>query len=146
MDYKLNNCYFNLILEGTATTNPTDPVISWPSGVPQGMSIVGTGLAVFSVLTKLGNCSPRLRVLDALGATGVTATTITYHYAIENPIGFNRFIYSFSQYRATGNWPSLDSIKQELTDNKLEEYVKNAIEKSESTKIEALVSEVNRRI
>jgi len=33
-----------------------------------------------------------------------------------------------------------------LTDNKLEEYVKNAIEKSESTKIEALVSEVNRRI
>ena len=71
-----------------------DPVRFWPSGTPQGWSFLGSALATFSVLSRMSNISPRLRVLAALGAWSsfATAGQITYHTAIENPVGFNRLM------------------------------------------------------
>ena len=36
-----------------SSTGSVDPVRWWPSGVPQGWTIIGTGLATFAVLSKL---------------------------------------------------------------------------------------------
>ena len=95
--------------EGHSSDNDVDPVRYWPSGVPQGWTIVGTGLATFAALSKMGNCSPR--VLGALSAMGVSATTVFYQTAIENPKGFNRFAYSVDTYIKTGHFPTLEEIK-----------------------------------
>jgi len=83
------------------TNNPVDPVRYWPSGLPQSISTISTGLFFYpnTILQKIGGCSPRLKVLAALGAIGVSGANITYHSAIENPVGFNRFMYGFSWWK-----------------------------------------------
>jgi len=43
-----------------------------------------------------------LRVLGSLGASGVIAANITYHSAIENPVGFNIFMWSITEYQRSG--------------------------------------------
>lgn len=116
----------NYILEGHASPEPQDPVRYWPSGVPQSFSIVGVGLATFAALSKIPNCSPRLRVLGSLGAAGVGVTTVVYQGAINNPTGFNRFMYGASQMVKTGTWPSLEQIHS-IPDNKVNEFANKAI-------------------
>jgi hypothetical protein len=59
----------------------------------------------------MGTVTPRFKVLGALGAMGVSASVTAYHSAIENPVGFNRFMYGFSEFRKTGSWPNLDSTE-----------------------------------
>ena len=118
-----------------------DPVRWWPSGVPQATSVVGTALATYLALSKMPGVSPRLRVLGSLGSAGVTATQITYHSAIENSVGFNRFMWGFSEFRRTGNWPSLD----QPSDNKLTEFVNEAIKQAETSKVESIIKEVSEK-
>jgi hypothetical protein len=141
-DYALSNYVPN----GNPTNEPTDPVRYWPSGVPQSVSIIGSGLAVFGVLSKISNCSPRLRVLGALGASGVSASTIAYQSALENPVGFNRFMYGISKLIETGRYPSLEEIKSGVSDKQLEDFVKTAITKSDVVTVEKVVSEVKNLI
>ena len=141
--YSLKYCYSFYIPEGNISdTNPTDPVRFWPSGVPQGMSIVGTGLLAFSVLSKLGNCSSRLRVLGALGTSGATATTIAYQSALENPVGFNRFVFGLTRFRETGKWPSLESIKNQVTETQISEFVLKHIKQANLGQVEETVNEI----
>ena len=146
INYSIKNIYSFILPEGGASDNPTDPVRYWPSGIPQGMGVIGTGLAVFSVLSKIGNCSPRLRVLGALGATGVSATTITYHSAIENPVGFNRFMFGLTKFRETGQWPSLESIKNQVTETQISEFVAKHIHNANQELVKETVSEIQKLI
>lgn len=137
----------NVVPNGNPSPNPVDPVRIWPSGVPQSMATIGSGVAVYSILTKLGNCTPRLRVLGALGASGASAATITYHSAIENPVGFNRFMYGLNRISNTGEWPSLESISVELEKEKLvNDFIKKALDAQNSEKVKSVVEEVKKII
>lgn len=61
--------FSNVIPSGDKNDSiPMDPVRWWPSGVPQGWTIVGTALATFGALSKIPGVSPRARVLGALVA------------------------------------------------------------------------------
>lgn len=79
------------IPNGESNNLPMDPVRWYPAGVPQGMAVVGGGLATYTALSRLSNVSPRIRVLASLGAMGVSSVHIAYHAALENSVGFNRF-------------------------------------------------------
>lgn len=136
----------NYLPEGKPTSEPTDPVRYWPSGVPQGMGVVGSGLAAFGLLSRLSNCSPRLRVLGALGAAGASASTIAYQTAIENPVGFNRFMYGLSTWRETGKWPSLEEIKSSVSDKHIEDFVTSELTKADSALVNGIVNEVQKSI
>ena len=121
---------------------PIDPVRWWPSGVPHWWSIVGTGIATFGVLSKIPNVSPRLRVLGALGSACVTASQVTYHSAIENPVGFNRLMWGLSEYRRTGSWPCIDQKVNNVSDKQVIEFANEVIKQADKSKVESIVNEV----
>ena len=143
----LTNIYNNVIPNGQSTDIPVDPVRYLPcsaTGVPQSWSIVGTGLATFAALSKIPTCSPRLRVLGALGSMGVSLTTILYQTAIENPVGFNRFAYPYglgldSMCKGKG-WPSLEAIKK--SENELAQFANENIVKADKAKVDEAVNQV----
>lgn len=115
--YLDNNSLFERVVpDGLYYYNvPMDPVLRsrcWPSGVPQSITcgaVVGTMVGTFIALTKLG-VNPRFRLLGALGAGGVSTGQVIYNSAIENSVGFNRLMFSLTEYKKTGNWPSLDQM------------------------------------
>lgn len=118
---------------------PVDPVRWWPSGVPQGWTVIGTALASYVALSKIPGVSPRFRVLGSLGSAGVSASQITYQSAIENSVGFNRLMWGLSEYRKTGSWPSIDKIND---DNKVNEFVGEALKHADTSAVDSMVKEV----
>lgn len=113
---------------------PSDPVRWWPSGVTQGTTSVGMGIATYVFLGKMGGISPRFRALTALGAAGVTTTQILYKSALDNSIGFNRLMWGYSEYKKNKEWPSIDKAYSQ-SDSKLAEFVKSEMSSlSESDK------------
>jgi hypothetical protein len=147
-EYSLTNNQLpvNYIPEGNPTNDPTDPVRYWPSGVPQGATIIGSDLAVFAALSKLSNCSPRLKVLGALGSMSVSATTVAYQTAIENPVGFNRFMFGLSEYNRTQKWPSIEEIKNSVSDSTLNQFKEEALKKVDQNLVNRTVQEVLEKI
>lgn len=134
----------NYVPSGDKNDNlPMDPVRWWPSGVPQGMSIIGTALATFGVLSRMPGVSPRIRVLGALGGAGVTATQVTYHSAVENSVGFNRLMWGVSEYSKTGAWPSLDKIASDTTDSTIKDFTTEALKHADNTTVDSIVKEVS---
>ena len=127
--------------ESTDLPNKVDPVRWWPSGVPQSISIVGTGLATFMALSKMPGISPRLRVLGALGVSGVSASTITYHSAIENSVGFNRLMWSYSEYKRTGSWPSIDTVNN-VSKTTMDSFVSEALKSANQSAVDTAVKDV----
>jgi len=89
--------YNQFIPNGEGNNLPMDPVRWYPSGVPQGIGVVGGGLATYATLSRLGNVSPRMRVLASLGAMGVSSAHIVYNSALENSVGFNRLAWGFTK-------------------------------------------------
>jgi hypothetical protein len=68
---------FNMASNNSNVPTPlSDPIRWWPSGVPQGASVVGAGVATFAALAKFGGVNPRTRAIMALTAAGITSTTI----------------------------------------------------------------------
>nr|QWO71373.1 DNA polymerase [Termitomyces sp. DKA64] len=119
-----------------------DPPRWWPSGVPQGWAIVGSALTTFVVLSRIPGVSPRGRVLGALASGGVSVSQITYNSAIENSLGFNRFMWGLSEYRRTGVWPSLEHISKTTSDKQITDFANEAMKHSDQSKVEVVVSEV----
>lgn len=62
----------------------------------------------------MAGCRPRLRVIASVGAAGVSSGTMAYPSSIENPLGFNRFMYSVTEYSRTGLWPTYPKHKMLL--------------------------------
>lgn len=123
---------------------PMDPVRWWPSGVPQGWGVVGTGIGVFAALSKVPGVSPRARLLGALAGAGVSASQITYHSALENSVGFNRMMGGLTEYRRTGVWPSIDRMN--TVDSKiLDEVVNNAAKSVDTNKVDNMVKEITEK-
>ena len=109
-----------------------DPVRWWPSGVPQSAAIVGTAVATFAALSRIPGVSGRLRVLGALGSAGVSANTITYNSALENSLGFNRFMWGLTEYRKSGTWPSLEKVSQDVSDTTLDKFANDALKNADN--------------
>jgi len=130
------------IPSGEGNSTGSDPVRWWPSGVPQGWTIIGTGLATFTALSKIPGVSPRLRVLGALGASGVSAGSVTYHSAIENPVGFNRFMWSLTQYQKTGVWPSIEQASQ-VPQTSVDSVVRESLKHVDQGVVDSVVKEVS---
>lgn len=133
------SCY---IPNGESSPLPQDPVRWWPSGVPQSIAVVGTMFGAFTALGKVAGCSPRLRVLATLGAGGVTSSHIMYHSAMENSIGFNRFMFSFHEYRATGKWPSFDEMVTRSEPSKVQSFLDSAAKEADQNIVNNVVTEV----
>lgn len=142
--------YISYVLpKGNVNNNqPLDPVRWWPSGVPQGWTIVGTALATFGALRKIPGVSPPPtwgigRVLGALASAGVSASQVTYHSAIENPVGFNRLMWGLSEFRRTGAWPNLEQVASATNDKQVNDFVTEAVKQADNTKVESIIKEVN---
>nr|UZS78016.1 hypothetical protein [Lentinula edodes] len=125
----------------SSSSGNVDPVRWWPSGVPQGWTIIGTGLATLAALSKMPGVSPRMRVLGALGASGVSAGSVTYHSAIEKPVGFNRFMWSLSKYQKTGEWPSIEQANQ-VSQTSMDSFIKDSMKHVDGQVVDSVVSEV----
>nr|YP_010833277.1 hypothetical protein QLP03_mgp044 [Agaricus bitorquis]WFG54024.1 hypothetical protein [Agaricus bitorquis] len=102
--------YPQFIPKGESNNLPMDPVRRYPAGVPQGMCVVAGGLATYTVLFRMGNVSPRLRVLASLSAMGVSSAHIIYNSELEHSVGFNRLAWGYTKWLKTGSWPSIDEV------------------------------------
>jgi hypothetical protein len=133
------------IPQGEANNNlPMDPVRWWPSGVPQSGAIIGTALLTFAALGKIPGVSPRLRVLGALSGGGVTAGQVTYHSSLENSVGFNRLMWGWSEFRRTGNWPSIDQVAKNTSPEQLQKFSDEAMKQADNTMVEEIVKEIKK--
>lgn len=142
--YYTYELYSNVLPNGDKNdSTPMDPVRWWPSGVPQGWTIVGTALATFTVLSRIPGVSPRLRVLGALGSAGVTASQITYHSAVENSVGFNRLMWGLSEYSKTGSWPGIDQVAKQINDKQINDFASEAVKHADQSKVSSIVNEVS---
>jgi uncharacterized membrane protein len=101
---------------------PSDPVRWWPTGIfdPQAWAVIGSAVVTYKVLHA---STPRLRILGALTASGASAATIGVTETIENSIGFNRFIYGWTEYNRTGAWPSIDHVGRTVPSKTVKETV-----------------------
>ena len=152
LDYS-NTSNFNIynlfaVPEGLSSNAPQDPNRRWPAGVPQSMAIFGTMAATFGALSQTPGISPRLRIITSLGAGGITATNIAYHSAIENSIGFNRFMWSLNVSASTGKWPSIDETyaPKNATEEQVKGFIEKAVDKADQTIVNKSVSEVQNLI
>ncbi|KIM35143.1 hypothetical protein M413DRAFT_32727 [Hebeloma cylindrosporum] len=75
----------------------SDPVRWWPTGVPQGASVVGGAIATYAALSKFGGVNPRVRAALALGVAGISTTAITTQTILENSVGFNSIDMAYQQ-------------------------------------------------
>nr|YP_010697876.1 hypothetical protein P1Q19_mgp22 [Fuscoporia viticola]WCF76837.1 hypothetical protein [Fuscoporia viticola] len=138
-----NVLLLQMVPDGKPNNNvPMDPVRWWPSGVPQSMAVVGTMVGTFIALTKLG-INPRFRFLGALGAGGVSTTQVIYNSAIENSVGFNRFMYSITEYKKTGQWPNIDQMNS-YSEEAVNNNITKALEQADQAKIKSMVEEITK--
>ena len=135
------NYISNVLPDAQPSDKTQDPVRYWPSGVPQTVGVIGSGLAAFHALNKVSNINPRFKVLGALGAMGASASVTAYHSAIENPMGFNRFMFGWTEYLKTGNWPSLDKVQSQVPDKDVNEWVNKTMESKIETRVQEAVEE-----
>src|SRR5258708_5972133 len=127
--YLSYNFYFNwseiiaspeYIPNGENNNLPVDYVRWFPAGVPQGMGVVTGGLATYTALSRMGNVSPRMRVLASLGAMAVSSIHIAYHASLENSVGFIRLAWGYIRWLNTGIWPSIDEVAKSKSPQELE--------------------------
>ena len=110
----------------TTTPAPTsDPVRWWPSGVPQAWAVIGSGLITFRTLA---NINPRARVIAALGATGASTSLVLLNSALENSVGFNRFMFGLTEYNRTGRWPNIDEVGNRYSEQAINTRLQQAID------------------
>lgn len=103
-----------------------NPPAWWAFGVPTGVTVVGTALAVFINSEYLPYFSIKQRILAGLGSAGVTVTHVVYNSALESPLGFAKFMWGFEEYRNTGTWPTLEEVTLSKTDAEIQAFVHEA--------------------
>ena len=96
---------------------PSDIVRWWPSGVPQSGAAIATGIGAYVALSRVVGLTPRGRLVAALAAAGITTTNNIYYSALENSVGFNRFMWGITEHAKTGKWPSLDEAYRQNSDS-----------------------------
>jgi hypothetical protein len=133
----------HFIPNGESNNNlPMDPLRWYPGGVPQGMGVVGGGLATYTVLSRMGNVSPRIRVLASLGAMGVSTAHIVYNSALEHSVGFNRLAWGYRRWQQDGTWPSIDEVAKNKTPQELDNFANDLANKADPQLVSKIVEEV----
>ena len=87
-------------------TNRQAPVRTTHSGVLQTWAIAGIA---FTAYRTFRNGSQGFRLFTSLASIGITLPMSVYFHAVENAEGFDRFMYSLTTFRATGQWPNPNS-------------------------------------
>ena len=72
--------------------------------------------------------TPKVKATAVLTSLGISIPSAVYLYAVENTNGFNRLMFSWLDYKNTGNWPNL--IPDILRYNSLNEIVPNLVKES----------------
>lgn len=134
LDNELNNITNSILNLKDGDNNqgvqfPQDPVRFWPSGTTQTAATIGASMLVYR---GLANVNPRLRVLAALGVGGFSTANMMYHSAIENPYGFNRFMYGLNTYFKTGQYPSLPDSSWNESNPTVKNFEKEAVSAAQS--------------
>jgi hypothetical protein len=74
-------------------------------------------LLIFILFYRITPGSPRIRAAAGLGAISISVPTTVWFHAVENPNGFNRLMYSMTEYKKNGVWPS--NIPNQVEDSQL---------------------------
>lgn len=146
LEYFINSVYSYALPNGNPTEESVDPTSYWSTGVPQFWTIIGTGLATFKALGYLRGCSPRLRVLGALGLMGISTTTILYHTAIENQPVFARFMYALSEVTNGRSWPSAERMTGAILQETIKTTTDSMEQLADKSVVNSTVSEVSKVI
>jgi hypothetical protein len=121
----------------------------WPSGVAQIVSIIGSALAVYTALTKIGGVSPKVRVLSSLSAAAAITGTIIFYTALEYSLWFNRIMCKLTRLNKGKSWPSIDvevNKDSEETINKFaEEYLKQNIDATVKAKVSEVLESLSKK-
>nr|YP_009652974.1 hypothetical protein [Taiwanofungus camphoratus]QCG70012.1 hypothetical protein [Taiwanofungus camphoratus]UKQ56099.1 hypothetical protein [Taiwanofungus camphoratus]WRO45213.1 hypothetical protein [Taiwanofungus sp. YW-2023a] len=104
-----------------------DPVSWWPYGVPQSWGIIGSALAVYRLVPG----SPRIKAIAALTTLGVIIPITVWFHAVENPIGFNRLIFSWMEYNRTSRRPG--NVPTVVQDNELNPIIDKLTEQASTS-------------
>lgn len=104
-------CRVNDNISSNSSLNSQDPVKWWPSGTAKSWWIIGTAIGGYRLIP--GNS--RIKAITAIVTIGVTIPSVIFNYAVENPNGFNRLMYSCLHSKNTGSWPG--NIPQTVSDN-----------------------------
>ena len=122
---------FNHVNSTSSTSSSTgisqDPVRWWPSGTAQSWGVIGAAIAMYRTIPG----SPRVKATAAFSSLGITVPTAVLSMAVENPNGFNTLMYSWIQYKKTGQWPSPNNSPNTVSD----ETVDKAFENASNTKV-----------
>nr|YP_009493210.1 hypothetical protein [Ganoderma calidophilum]AWJ64005.1 hypothetical protein [Ganoderma calidophilum] len=82
-----------------------DPTLNlkrwWPSGTTQSWACLAAAVGAY----RFTPGSPRVRATVAMASLGVTVPMSVFSQIIENPNGFNKLMYSVSEWKRTGKWP-----------------------------------------
>ncbi len=127
---------------------PSDIVRWWPSGVPQSGAAIATGIGAYVALSRVVGLTPRGRLVAALAAAGITTTNNIYYSALENSVGFNRFMWGITEHAKTGKWPSLDEAYRQNSDS-LSTFAKSQVKNlsgAEQAHIKTIVDKVEKSI
>lgn len=68
------------------------------------------------MLGSVRGCPPRLRVLGAIGAAGISSGHIVFNSALTHPQGFHSVMYAISEFKRTGEYPSLSSMNYQAVE------------------------------
>ena len=84
-----------------------DPTRWWPSGTTQSWACLAAAVGAY----RFTPGSPRVKATVAMASLGVTVPMSVFSQVIENPNGFNKLMYSVSEWKRTGKWPLIPDNK-----------------------------------
>ena len=131
IDYLYNNLSFlslnfkeAFIDNGSDANNGQDPIRWWPNLTVQAWTTVGSTLAVFRLIPG----SHKSKILGAIGSIIVTVPMVVFSYAVENPNGFNKIMFTWCEFRRTGKWPiNVGTVSDSDIDNEISNCEEEAI-------------------
>nr|QCI56461.1 hypothetical protein [Hypsizygus marmoreus] len=113
----------NNIPANTSNTGAQDPVRLFPSSWGAHFGIIGSAVYAYNKIQG----PPKIKAVAALSALGVATGTTFYTMAIDNPIGFNSYMYSNTEFFKTGSWPNLTG-RANLNINKFEDNIVKSLD------------------
>ena len=78
--------------------------------------------------------TPKIKATAALTSLGVTIPMSIFSQIVENPNGFNKFMYSYFEYNRTNRWPLL-AENRVITDNQLDPIITQVTEEANNNPV-----------
>lgn len=110
--------------------NSQDPVRWLPSGTTQSWACLGAAVALYRTIPG----TPKIKATAALTSLGVTIPMSIFSQIVENPNGFNKFMFSYFEYKRTNRWPLL-AENRVITDNQLDPIITKVTEEANNNPV-----------